>query len=586
MVLVPGLLLAVSSHAQNNCDEEFLEYYKNEMFSHVKAVRTEKALNLADSLLPILENESFNICENYFWIKFYKGEAYELKADYEESMQEYQDILKSIPMKKWTCLQTETYLSLARLHEAIGRPEDCLRYLKKGLEIIEISGNQGLYSRYCIRYSSYHRIYESRDSAITYATKALVLGKATETGRSIIDGHLLLGILQESLDSALHHFDMVTKLYLQRENYYGAISQILNIAVLLLDTGFDNRAKNQIEKALFYEDSLHQYYPKEYALVADIHRLNSRYFKNKQKYDSALFYLEKSQSLKNKYDQQIKQEVINQKELDFAIQSEKKKGEFLTKRAKTLQGALIVFLILLFFLVVMLIRNNQKNQKIKGQNELITEQNEQLTQSFQKQSTLLSEVHHRVKNNLQLIISILTLQSSKIDDKMLRYEIDHISEKIRSIALIHEQLYQTTEFEKVEIKVYIKNLLNHYYSLKQNGEEFNYTLQCADLYFNLETIIPFGMIFTELINNSLKYGKNVHRNLHLDISLVEKNNAFHFIFQDNGTGYPSLDLEKLSSMGATLIRSMARQLKAEYQFFNHDGAGFKLIFKEKITSSV
>lgn len=556
------------------------------MFSHVEAVRTEKALNLADSLLPILENASFNICENYFWIKFYKGEAYELKADYEESIQEYQDILTSIPEKKWTSLQTETYLSLARLHESIGRPEDCLRYLKKGLEIIEITGNQALYSRYCIRYASYHRIYESRDSAFTYAAKALKTGKAIQTDRSILDGHLLLGILHENIDSALYHFDIITKLYLNRENYYGAISQILNMAVLLLDAGFDNRAKNQIEKALIYEDSLHQYYPKEYAIVADIHRLNSRYFKKKQKYDSALFYLDKSRSLEDKYDRRLNQEVINQKEIEFAIQAEKNKREFLAKRTNSLQTALIVFFILLFFLVVMLIRNNQKNQKIKAQNELITNQNEQLTQSFQKQSTLLSEVHHRVKNNLQLIISILTLQSSKIDDETLRFEIDHISEKIRSIALIHEQLYQTTEFEKVEVSVYLKNLLNHYYSLKQNGEEFNYTLQCPKIMLNLETIIPLGMILTELINNSLKYGKNVHSNLHLNISLVEKNNAFHFIFQDNGSGYQSLDLEKQSSMGAILIRSMSRQLKGEYQFFNHHGAGFKLIFKEKITSPI
>ena len=571
---------------KTSCTDSILIDNKNKIFSHIDAVQTLKALSLADSILPILENKGLDKCEDYYWIKFFKAEAFEFKADYEKALVEYRDILFAIPPKKWDKLKGSTLLSLARLHESIGRPQDCLRYLEKALAPIKAIKDTSLYSRYCVRNASYHRIYNDIDSSLFYAAQALALGEKTQTESSIIDGHLLLGIIKEQLDSSIYHFNIVTGIYVKKGNFYGGISQLLNSASLILEAGYTERASKFIDEALILKDSLYQHYPREYDVLAQIYALKSRYFKQKQMPDSALFYLEKSLSIQSKYDEQLNQEVINKDEIDFAIRSEKKKREFSDKRTRVLQIMLGAFIILLLFLGVMLLRNFKKSKKIKEQNVLISEKNNQLKQSYQKQSTLLSEVHHRVKNNLQLIISIITIQTANIKDPLLNEEMENISEKIRSIALIHEQLYRTTEFEKIELRPYITNLLNHYRSFKISEDMFSFEIECEDIFLNLETSIPLGMILTELITNSLKYGSNVSNNLHLDISLIEKNNSFHLSYQDNGTGYKTIDLEKQSSMGAILIRSMVRQLKGEHYFYNNNGAGFKLIFNEKVTSPI
>jgi two-component sensor histidine kinase len=230
---------------------------------------------------------------------------------------------------------------------------------------------------------------------------------------------------------------------------------------------------------------------------------------------------------------------------------------------------------------------NSKNKKIENQRQLIEIQNEKLAGSIQKQSILLAEVHHRVKNNLQLVISLLTLHFNKVKDKQEYQYLEEISNKVRSIALIHEHLYSTGEFEKINLKSYLKDLVEHYLALHTQENQFDYNLISEqEIKLNLETVMPIGIICTELISNSLKYARRPGQKLILDFKLQSLEPKYILKFQDNGGGNKVSNDTKKSGMGTMLIESMVRQLQAQSSPLLSGTSEFNLVFQEKNVSSV
>ena len=214
------------------------------------------------------------------------------------------------------------------------------------------------------------------------------------------------------------------------------------------------------------------------------------------------------------------------------------------------------------------------------------EQNNQLNKYLEQQQLLLSEVHHRVKNNLQLVISLLTLHYNKIKNKTDFHYLEEIANKIRSIALIHEHLYNSGEFERIELSSYVKELLEHYLALHTSAQTFEYRLEAdSPIYLNLETTMPIGIICTELISNSLKYARREDAGLLLEFKLSTLENKYILKYQDNGK-VNSVISNKNEGMGILLIESMVRQLQAQSSSSAIGTSSFNLIFQEKKISQV
>lgn len=210
---------------------------------------------------------------------------------------------------------------------------------------------------------------------------------------------------------------------------------------------------------------------------------------------------------------------------------------------------------------------------------------EQLKASLQEKEVLLKEVHHRVKNNLQIICSLLKLQSSSIKDESARSLFNDSYNRVRSMALIHENLYQSSDLAKIDLANYINNLvanLSHSYSVSLSG--INFQVEVEEIWLDVDTAIPCGLIINELVSNSIKYAFENPALGKINISFSKLNNDFCLIVRDNGVGLPpELDIKKSTSLGLKLVYNLAKQLKGRIEVKNLNGTYFKIKFPDKTT---
>ena len=581
------LLLGGKHLPASNCDQEEWEAAYRHLYARVDAYEPVVALALADSLLKVMEAENADDCPLYQWVQYEKGEAFELLRQNENALTLYYQLAKEAEINENWEIAAHTYISIGRTHETINRPEDCHRNLRIAREIIETYDLNTVFSRFAVRYSSYHRLFDNRDSARVYALLAIEYGKKYGVQRSELDGHLLMGIVTDELDKSVFHFQSATDIYLQREAFYGASTQKRNIAKRFYEADKIKPAIRHLDTAFVYAAKVPSNSPGYHDLYQDLYEKKQQFFEKRGMLDSAYFYLKKSQKAERLANIQVNQEAITEKEMAFAIEREQEKLRYEQQRALYLRRTLTLAGILLAVVIGGLINNERKKRFIAGQKDLILEQNEELSKSLNHQSLLLSEVHHRVKNNLQLVMSLLTLQGRKNPEPEVQIQFDDLSNKVRSIALIHDQLYRTGEFEKIDLQAYFGEITSHFKALQNEENLFSIKLQMEQIRLNLETVLPLGIICTELISNSLKYARLPELQLKLQLSVNKAEDGYMLQYQDNGPGYPNGTLErKANSMGAMLIHSMIRQLRAESKTFNANGAVFSLNFKEKQVSSV
>lgn len=580
-------LLSWSNLMGNDCNLPGLEVSYQRLFKSVDAHEAVYALALADSLIQVVQARGQEDCPLYLWILFEKGEALEFNSKSEEALGLYYKVVRAAEKSADWELVAEAYISIARTHETIGRPNDCLRNLMAAREIIEQHQLYAVSSRFAVRHASYHRIYDNRDSARYYAAMAINLGKQYRVQRSELDGLLLLGMLTEDLDQSVHYFEKAVNICLERKAFYGAAYQQLNIARRYHDAGKLEKVAEALSLAYDYASQMSENYPGYYGVYYRLHDAKRMLFEEHGMVDSAYQYYKKSMEAERLSEIRINQQEINQQETAFALEKEQAKLDFEQQRSSYLRWGLVLMGLLLVAMAAGHFNNERKKRFIAKQNKLIAAKNEALRESLRRQSTLLSEVHHRVKNNLQLVMSLLTLKGSKIPEANMQIHFDDLSTKVHSIALIHQQLYRTEAFDKVNFRDYLTELTNHFVALQSDDQPFSIQLEAEEILLNLETVLPLGIICSELISNSLKYARLPDRPLFLNLSVQKTADNYTFRYQDNGPGYPDNTLKhKPNSMGGLLISSMVRQLKAESNTYNQDGAVFTLSFQEKPVSMV
>lgn len=203
-----------------------------------------------------------------------------------------------------------------------------------------------------------------------------------------------------------------------------------------------------------------------------------------------------------------------------------------------------------------------------------------IKQSLKEKEVLLKEVHHRVKNNLQVISSILNLQSSYVKDKKSLDLLLESQNRIKSMAFVHESLYQTKDFSNISFSSYVENIcsnLVHSYSDPDNPPELHMDLDLIQL--NLDTAIPCGLIINELISNALKYAFKGKKNGKLRISVKQDREMIRVIIADNGKGFPSnVDFRNTESLGLQLVVTLVEQINGKIELETQKGAKFTIEF--------
>ena len=221
---------------------------------------------------------------------------------------------------------------------------------------------------------------------------------------------------------------------------------------------------------------------------------------------------------------------------------------------------------------------------------------EQIKASLEEKEVLLREIHHRVKNNMQIIISLLELQRKYITDERALEIFTESQQRIRSMALIHEKLYQSANLAKFDFTGYIENLTNTLFRNYVTIDNISFSIDVEDILLSIDFAIPCGLILNELVSNSLKHAfpegtpcfrqdhsENRGKECEIKITLRSvDDNDIELIVSDNGVGIPAdLDFRNTQSLGLQLVVALVNQIKGNIELNRTEGNEFRIKFKAR-----
>ncbi len=206
---------------------------------------------------------------------------------------------------------------------------------------------------------------------------------------------------------------------------------------------------------------------------------------------------------------------------------------------------------------------------------------QQMMSSLQEKEVLLKEIHHRVKNNLQIISSLLSLQSEKLNGQDPARTFRESQDRIRSMALIHEKLYQARDISRVDFAEYTRSLTSYLFRSYVTGPGIDLAVDIDGISLDIDKAIPCGLIINELVSNSLKYAFPDRRPGQICIRLSGDGNGYSLVVEDDGAGLPpGLDFRNTPSLGLQLVNTLVDQLEGRIELLHGTGTVFRITFGE------
>ncbi len=208
---------------------------------------------------------------------------------------------------------------------------------------------------------------------------------------------------------------------------------------------------------------------------------------------------------------------------------------------------------------------------------------EQIEASLREKEVLLKEIHHRVKNNLQVISSLLYLQSRGVENDQALEMFRDSESRVRSMALVHERLYQSEDLARVDFAEYVRRLANYLFrSYGVNTNVIRLKINVEYVFLGVDMAIPCGLIINELLSNSLKHAFPDGRAGEIRVELrADGEGQFTLMISDNGVGFPKgLDFPDTKTLGLQLVNTLVNQLEGTIELDRRDGTTFEIAFAE------
>ncbi|HOY96813.1 MAG TPA: tetratricopeptide repeat protein [Catalimonadaceae bacterium] len=265
--------------------------------------------------------------------------------------------------------------------------------------------------------------------------------------------------------------------------------------------------------------------------------------------------------------------LLTLSEKEKALQKEALKRTNTELSLQTLIRNIIGFglLGLILVIVVVLRQRNRIAKEKKRSDQLVVEK-----------EMLMKEIHHRVKNNLEVISSLLELQSNAMEEGKAKSAVLEGQSRVQSIALIHHKLYKTDEVAAVEFEPFVQDLYHQIESVfKKPGTEISFLVNAGKLSVSIDSAVPLGLILNELLTNSFKYGIFPDRKneIQIDLQPGSGDGQYVLIYRDSGPGMPeNFDMKKSVSLGMKVIGLLTRQLGGKLRFYNENGTVFEIPF--------
>ena len=205
---------------------------------------------------------------------------------------------------------------------------------------------------------------------------------------------------------------------------------------------------------------------------------------------------------------------------------------------------------------------------------------EQIKMSLREKEVLLKEVHHRVKNNLQVVSSLLFLQSQTVKDEETRRILEESRNRVKSMAFVHKQLYQSANVAQIDFAPYVRTLTRNLFdSYRTNGNAIALDVHVENVFLTLDTAIPCGLIINELVSNALKHAFLNSSGGQINIDLRKEGEKNVLIVSDNGVGLPGeIDMLNTETLGLQLVSALVMQIEGRLELTRDKGTAFKISF--------
>ena len=268
--------------------------------------------------------------------------------------------------------------------------------------------------------------------------------------------------------------------------------------------------------------------------------------------------------------------TLKTKEKELQIEVEMKKR---SKILWTLWGILILFLVVLYAFTI----QRRARRLLTAQNIMIESQKQQLEKSLDEKNILIKEIHHRVKNNLEVISSLLELQSNSSNDLKAKSALEAGQIRVQSIALIHHKLYHSESLAKIAFKEFIEDLYNQICKVfLREDANIMFKVSGDDLILEMDVAVPIGLILNELMTNSFKYAvkKGIQNTILIQlVPIPDQSSWYKLVYKDNGPGLPEgLNIEKSTSLGMKVILLLTKQLGGKLNYYFDHGSVFEIPF--------
>ncbi len=581
-ILLLFLFISSFCFAQNNDNYSLAKKINTEGDSIFTTSEYKKALDkyneaynfilLTDSIA--LQSEIMNnigICHDYL-------------GEYDLALSIYNKAIKLDSKNNNKTGLATTYNNIGALYFFWDKYDLALENYLKGLALdIELGNKEseaGSYENIAIIYKNLRKF----EKASIYYDKALTINLALNNRCNISRNYNNIGNLYNEmgqLNQAVHFHAMALKTQLEIDDIEGILYSYNNLG----NAHFKLKEYNKASE--YYLKALNLAKKKDFK-VEILYSLKSL----AELYDATKDYKLSNQYLKSYYT--LKDEIFSEKkhaqimDLEKKYKSEKKNQqiELLNKekakqdlelKSKRLQqnfwiGLSALGILLSIISIYFFINKKRLSDKLEVKNTIIEK-------ALEDKNVLLKEIHHRVKNNLQIISSLLNMQSRFLDDDKSKEIVADSQNRIKSMSLIHQKLYQEDNIVGIETSTYFKELIDSLcesYGIDPNKVELKLSIE--SILLDVDTVIPLGLMLNELISNAFKYGVDKDKGQFHFSFRKKSTDELEIIIHDNGPGIDEkIDLLKLKSYGMKLVQSLSRKLKADFSFKNDNGLKIVLL---------
>lgn len=509
--------------------------------------------------------------------------AYYFRGIYEIALRNHFEALKLREEADDRSLIAKSYNNIGLVYRARKDYTNAIQYYLKSLALKQQLADSAGQLNSLMNIGSCYQYQRKYDSALLYGMQTLTFSRLIKKTKDEVNSLVNIGVAntglqhwadaEKFLDDALAKagsngykeplygiYEGMGNVMLYKENYDKAIEWFNKGVALSSESGRKEMLAN-------YYTNLAECYEKK-----GDYNLAYNYVKNSEAIQDSLLNEENLRQLNEMntiYETSKKEETIS------ALSKEGRQKDAALSRSKQERNYFIVAAILFSALAVVAFYAYRNNRK---QKEMLNRQKAIIESSLKEKETLLREIHHRVKNNLQIISGLLTLQSRQIESQEAQEAVREGRNRVKSMALIHQKLYQQENLTGVNMKEYLGDLIHTIQqTFKDNHTIIQADIICNDLSLDVDTAIPLGLIINELVTNCYKYAFNGKSNGQIIIRLEEEKKKLMLEVKDNGGGLPAgFDMQKTKSFGMKLVQSLANKLEATVEIKSDKGATFCL----------